>query len=48
MTYQSFLVRMMTTPDSKLVAADVGKLAEKYGVAVEWARMSVNHWLRRR
>ena len=47
MTYQSFLVAMMTTPDSKLVKADIARLAEKYGVAVEWAEMTVAHWIRR-
>ena len=47
MTYQSFLIQMMTTPDAKLVKADPVKLAEKYGVSLEWAKMSLAHWLRR-
>ena len=42
-----FLVRMVTTPDAKLLKADVSKLAEKYGVKLDWARMSIEHWLRR-
>jgi hypothetical protein len=47
MTYQSFLVQMMTTSDAKLVKADVSKLAEKYGVKLEWAEGAVRIWLRR-
>lgn len=47
MTYQSFLTRMMSTPDSKLAKADIVKLAEKYSVPLDWAKMSVRCWLRR-
>ena len=42
-----FLVNLVTTPDHKLVKADPEKLASKYGVSVEWVRMSLEHWKRR-
>jgi hypothetical protein len=47
MTYETFLVGMMKTPDAKLHQADIAKLAEKHGVTIEWAKMTVKHWLDR-
>jgi ribosomal protein S25 len=44
MTYQSFLVNMMTTPDAKLVTADPEKLAAKYQIPVDLAKMALKHW----
>jgi hypothetical protein len=45
--YQNFLVGMMTSKDAALVKADIAKLAAKYSVPIEWAKMSVDCWLKR-
>jgi hypothetical protein len=46
-TYQAFLLAMMGTPDGKLRKADPAKLASKYSVPLDWAKMSLKHWLGR-
>jgi hypothetical protein len=46
-TYQGFILAMMGTPDGKLRKADPAKLASKYSVPLDWAKMSLKHWLGR-
>jgi hypothetical protein len=46
-TYQAFLLAMMGTPDGKLRKADPANLASKYSVPLDWAKMSLKHWLGR-
>ncbi len=47
MTYQRFLLAMMGAPDSKLRKADIVKLAAKYEVPLDWAKMTLTRWLQR-
>jgi hypothetical protein len=46
-TYQGFILAMMGTPGGKLRKADPAKLASKYSVPLDWAKMSLKHWLGR-
>jgi len=43
----AYLIAMMRAPVDKLAGADVGKLADKYGISQDVARWYLAMWLRR-
>ncbi|WP_324807175.1 hypothetical protein SH584_11375 [Sphingomonas sp. LY29] len=43
----SFWTGLISTPDAKLVKADLAKLAARHEIPVEWAAFYLKTWLER-
>lgn len=47
MSLQAFVIGMIATPDAKLRAADVARLADKYEISPDVAAFFLRCWLGR-